>query len=248
MKKLLAFLLALAMVFSLAACGGGKDDGGKDGGSSAAAEADTLDDSKAENGDATIGVDAVEQYVGARSLKHWAKLAGGGLCADEVYNFLKAYVDFEFMEEDELISRSYMINSFGEDGSLKEYEEYEVSESMQKGYQDDLDRFLEYLDGEIEAFEAGIEEMSDEDWASRAEYHDMSAAEYQKLATTLLDAAKALRDAVKDASVADGTGYTLFIENGDTDDTFLDVFLNDGAWFTSELFHLRTAVLQFVFI
>lgn len=243
MKKWISLLLALMMVLSLAACSGGGDSAEKsDASGSSAKDVDTLDDAKAEDGDYTIAVDAVQQLIDAPSLKHYARLAGGKLCADEVYDVLAAYMKLTSGTEDTMLMNAYLYSST-EGSKITDSTGDAADEFVLRGYQSDLERFQDTLDRKIDNFSDFMDEQESESWADY-EGSDLSPEEAQQAAQELLDALNALRDVVKGISFDEANMIELSLEGGDKDEVTFGLMLNDGAWFTDELFRIFNAMFQ----
>ena len=243
LKKLLALLLALAMVFSLAACAGkdadddDDDDEKTEQTSKKDDEEDDEDDGKKDDKggklDYTALVDAFEDFTGSPSMKGFATLAGGDLAGDEMYSFLKAYMTLMGMTEEDFVEMA---------GG--EYEGTKVTNSSAEPLtEEELADYQADLDGVAQGFRDMIEDVkgtTDEDWAEIAEQFGLSVEDAKAFGEDIVSALEDLIAATDGLQIEDAQHVTLSVEDaeGNADDVDFYFFTANGKWFSDGLFEM----------
>ena len=243
LKKLLALLLALAMVFSLAACAGkdADDDDDDDEKTEQTSKKDDEEDDE-DNGkkddkggklDYTALVDAFEDFTGSPSMKGFATLAGGDLAGDAMYEFLQAYMALVGMSEDDFV-----------DMAAADYENVSVTDSSAEPLtEDELAEYQAEADEVAAGFKSMIEDVTgttDEEWEEIASQFGMSADEAKALGEDIVSALEDLIAATDGLQIEDAQHVTLSVEDaeGNADDVDFYFFTANGKWFSDGLFEM----------
>ena len=238
MKKLLALMLALVMVFSLAACAKDSDDDDKDEKEtteeSTKPEAETKDDD-GEKEDAPAAENSADDYIAAfekliktPTTKNYAKLAGGSLASDELYAYMLDYLAFQGMAEsdyDAQLDEMYVDGSLDAD-TLRAMDETEIADA-----QDSLDTVI----GEFKQMVDDIDSITDEDIQGIVADGEYTEEEITKLLADLRDSLEDLIDKLDGAEITEGFFITATID-GEAYDGYA-LFVGD-EWFSDDLFYM----------
>ena len=240
MKKLLALLLALAMVFSLAACASKKDDDDDDDDDEKTEEtAKPADDDDDEDEDVVVEtkfdykvfLQAMNDFIEAPTMSKLCYFEGGTLAGDELYDFLKFFIGVIGASEDDYLAN--VTGQIPEGLTIEEKGAEELSASELDDVQSELDKTHESLEKVEDYLEDLIENGSDEQWESEAAGLNMTVDEAKEIMPEYLDLISALCDAV-DGDVTEGFAVTIDRSNG-TSDTYNVCCTKDGRWFTELL-------------
>ena len=228
MKKLVTLLLAAAMLFSLSACGTIQNLFGGGSGSSGP----KLDDSKAENRDYTIGVDAMQAFISDPSIDSYATLLGDNIAAQELANFIRAYEDFYGQESGAYISP---LADSVRGGTISGSEDEPQDENSVGRTQRNLDTFRANLRSGITASREQLAQMSDKEWESLAMQRGMSVQEMKALSETLIQSMEALLAALEDVTVEETHVVRIDLDGASSSSQYVTVCFADGRWFTEAL-------------
>ena len=207
MKKLLALLLALTLIFTFAACGDSKSGDGKDSdGDSIGGAGNTYETplkisiNQANNREFVAGyADKIELFNGfcKDELKAW----------EEFYMQTDYYKDFSADDEDDFYDMiEEMKAEFGDDYKYS----YKITEKTELT-DEDLEDYIESL--EMEAFDCDteikrLERFDDEDWSDFA--YDLGFGSDIDAAKEYKDILEDVRDAYESAEVEEG--YELRVD------------------------------------
>ena len=226
-KRLLSLLLALVMMFSLAACGSsGRDDA----------------DEKEETPDYNALVDALEDALQNPGLKSLGKALGGTLAGDAAADYMKVYGMTSGMDEDD-IAEAFL--GSGRDVEVQDAETEDLDEEEIAFYQDRVDELAGELRESIELCE-GWSDAELVEWATyqksgraEADEKDVSVDEARKLRDDVVDAVQALLDAIDGAKIDAAQRVTITFEDADGETIEIEgcFFLSDGKWFSDLLLH-----------
>lgn len=256
-KRLLSLLLALVMVFSLAACGSSdRDDADKEdekaeesakpedtGDKEDKEDKEDTEDDKEEAPDYNALVDALEDVYKNPDLQSLGKGYGGTLAGDAAADYMKAYFYITGGMDEDDIAESYLRSSRNleiQDVTVEDLDEEEIA-----FYQDRVDELAGELRESLEIFEGWSDAELVEwatNWKSRwvvADEEDMSLDEAKKMRDDVVSAIRALNDAIDGARIDAAQRVTITVADadGETDDTECYFFLSDGKWFSDILLH-----------
>ena len=250
MKKLLALLLALALMLTFVACGNDKDDDDdkddskpttSDSGDKDTDKDDDKDDEKTSNTFQTP-IDVTVKYLNKKApydLLDAYRDQLNGFCedeADDLFAFMeKVSVFSSMMEEGEELLKEEIADKKAEYGddykySYKVLDKEEFDADTLEEWNDDLQDLVAAYDAII----ASSKEATDEDWEeAMTELGLDSVDEVKELFEVMEDIAKAF----KKAEITEG--YTVVIETSvtgseldepETDEEEVEVFKIDGRW------------------
>ena len=241
MKKLIALLLALVMVLSLAACA--KDDADDDDEKEEKTEQtakpekddkedkdDEKDDAPASKLDYSVLVDEFEDFLSDPSLKGFSTLAGGSLAGDAMNDYLAASLDTMGMSEDDFISQTK--DSLGNvkvaDSTAEALSADEIAD-----YQSDLEDAV----AEYQSMIDDINAMTEEEWQELADQLSVSLDEAKQIGADMVDSLTDLVDALDGVEIEDAQRVVITLENeeGETDEQEFYFFTADGKWFSDGL-------------
>ena len=238
LKKLLALLLALAMVFSLAACAGkdNDDDDDDDEKTEQSSKKDDEDDEK----DYEAPLRAVVDFVKDPTLEKCMLLAGGDFVGEELTEFMNL---FAMLNDGDLSGiEDEMLSEMGLEGveSLKytvkdktAFTDEELEEYRQK-LSDMADSFEEYASmGDM------LAEMTDADWEGVAESLNMSVDQTKDFMNRFVAVCTNLHEKLSTADLSEA--YALEVESdmdGETQDETINVFCINGDWISDALFEM----------
>ena len=243
LKKFWALLLALVMVFSLAACASSdKDDADDDDDEKTEESAkpedasdkedkdDEKDDAPASKLDYSVLVDEFEDFLSDPSLKGFSTLAGGSLAGDAMNDYLAASLDTMGMSEDDFISQTK--DSLGNvkvaDSTAEALSADEIAD-----YQSDLEDAV----AEYQSMIDDINAMTEEEWQELADQLSVSLDEAKQIGADMVDSLTALVDALDGVEIEDAQRVVITLENeeGETDEQEFYFFTADGKWFSDGL-------------
>ena len=247
MKKLLALLLALVMVFSLAACAKDSGDDDKDEKEateeSAApekedkedkAETDEDKDSKpASKGDYNELVDVMNDFAKSPSLKAIAKISGGTLVGEELYDFMATYFGLVGLSDDDLVE---MLSA-----DMPDLSDQQVTGAAAEALTADeiadaqaqLEDYCDSLEEMIAEIEAEMDGNSDADWQDAADQLGKTVDEVKAFYNDVLDALQGMFDKLDGAEITEG--YRVAAEGRDDSEPICMYFVG-SEWFTEGLF------------
>ena len=258
LKKLLALILALVMVFSLAACAAKDKDDEKEGEKTEQTDKkddaeedkdDEKEDEKTEQTDKkddaeedkddkepapaakdyTALVDCFKSFAANPSMKGFAELAGGDLAGDAMYEFLQAYMALVGMSEDDFV-----------DMAAADYENVSVTDSSAEPLtEDELAEYQAEADEVAAGFRSMIEDVTgttDEEWEEIASQFGMSADEAKALGEDIVSALQKLVDLTENLKIDEGQRVTIVTDQGEEEFCF---FLSGGKWFSDGLMEMQ---------
>lgn len=138
MKRMFALLLALAMIFTLGACGSKKLD-------------------------PKVLTDAMNDFAKDPSAKTFGTVLGGTLAGDEVTGYLKCMLDISGMSEDDLIGS---LAGELEDTSYTQKEAKEIAEEDLAEYQEKLDDMVQDVKDQLKEIEDQKDLLDEDDYNS----------------------------------------------------------------------------------
>ncbi len=233
LKKLLALLLALVMVFSLAACGSSdRDDEDKKEEEKTEESAkpedtgdkgDKKDDAPAAKLDYTLLVDAYEDVCSNPTLKGFATLAGGTLFYDEMYKRFLGQLEREGMTEDELFGQARVATVT--DSSAEALSADEIA-----AYQDKLAKLAAMAQDELDSINA----MTEEDLQELADERGITLDEAKQLVADVIDSLTSLIDKLDGTKIDAAQRVTITLESEDGESISSDpcFFVCGDKWFT----------------
>lgn len=130
MKKLLCLLLALLMVFSLAACGGESDNGDDDHGSAGGKNEDPTESTAPE--DDTVWVLVKESDMGSSRYKKYIYDENGNLIGGKFYKDNKVWGEYQYVTT-ETASGGKLVEEFSKGAAEDEYTKYNEYEFDAQG-------------------------------------------------------------------------------------------------------------------
>lgn len=227
-KRFLAALALLAMLFSLGGCSFFTD-----GASGSAKPKYQLDDSKVEQDDYTLAVDALQLFLDDSSDASYARLTGGSLASKEVSAFISAFEAFYGQEADSFCS------ALREDvggGSIQSHEDFPVDENTRNRSQSELERFCSSLQASIDATHNEVDSMTETAWKANADQRGISVQELKQDTQDMLDAMESLLAALQGVQIDRLHTARIALSGANTSTRDVTIFFADGKWFTADLF------------
>lgn len=228
-KRFLSMLVLLAMLVSLSGCTFFTSDTS----GTSSQPKNKLDDSKAENDDYTLAVDALQLFLDDSSDASYARLTGGSLASKEVSAFISAFEAFYGQEADSFCA------ALREDvggGSIEDHEDFPLDKNTLKRSQSELERFCSMLESSIEGTRDEIDSMTDAAWKANAGQQGISPEQLKQNTQDMLESMEGLLAALRDVEIEQVHTARITLSGANASTKDVTIFFADGKWFTADLF------------
>lgn len=236
MKKLLALLLALAMMFSLAACASKDDDDDEDEDDerteeTAKPEKDDEDEAVDALYDYGVFLDAMRDFMEDPSVRKLCFFEAGTLAGDELYAFLHDFLEAIGASEDDYLAQ--IMSDIPEGITMEMTEQKPLTEDELEDVEDDLEEIRDAVGKVMDYLDDLMENGTDEQWQAEAQGMNMTVDEAKAFLPKYRDLFQDLYDAM-DAELDEGCEVTIERSN-DTTDVYGVYITKDGKWFSELL-------------